>query len=270
MEGAIARLRSLGYEPPLDPQRVGLYTFDPHGRRVRAAERPVQPADVEACPERFSPDAALRPLLADRVLPTVASILGLGEIAYHAMLRPVYALFDLPQPVCVPREGYTVLAAPEVQALARFGVRLEEVLSEGFDPGQAMERLFPTPLRERFNRVGRAVDADLAALRDPVSEIDPSLEEAWNATQGAASHALKRLEARAVRALAARQGLSAGLLQRIRNAVLPRGRPQERVFPLPHFINRHGPGVPARILSEGGLDGSFHGVMIWEEDDEDA
>jgi uncharacterized protein YllA (UPF0747 family) len=79
--------------------------------------------------------------------------------------------------------------------------------------------------------------------------------------------AIDRLERRALRAGLAKHGLSLGAFQRLRNSLLPRKRPQERVFPLPHFINRHGPGFVDRLLSLTELDNHYHRVVTWEDDD---
>lgn len=267
LEAVAGRLRDAGYEPALDPERAGLYTFDEAGHRVRVAGRSVRPSDIAAQPERFSPDAGLRPLLADAVLPIVASVLGPGEIAYHAMLRPLYDRFELPQPVVVPREGYTLVARAEADLLARLSSSAREMLAERFDPGEMLGRLLPASLARGFASAQGAFEKELAALHEALSAIDPGLEAARQAAVGGAAGAIERLKARTVRALAARQGISAGGLQRVRNALLPRGRPQERVFPLIHFVNRYGSGFLPALLAAGGVAPGFHGIIVPEEGD---
>jgi uncharacterized protein YllA (UPF0747 family) len=83
LEKTAAELREAGYSPPLAPaQAGGLYTFDATGRRVRVTDSLSHLLAVDEHPERYSPDAALRPLFADSLLPVLASVLGPGEIAY--------------------------------------------------------------------------------------------------------------------------------------------------------------------------------------------
>jgi len=268
LEEAATRLQGLGYEPALEPSRVGLYTFDEAGRRVRVAGRPVRSSDILARPERFSPDAALRPLLADAVLPIVASVLGPGEIAYHALLRPVYDRLGLPQPAIVPREGYTIVDRVQADRLAALGLDSREMLAERFDPQEALERLLSADLAQRFDRAERTVEEGLIALRDPLSSIDPGLEAARRAAASRAAGAIARLKERAMRALAARHGVSMGDLQRVRNAFLPRGRPQERVLPLTHFLNEYGPRFLEALRAAGGVEPGAHGIMTVEATDD--
>ncbi len=59
-------------------------------------------------------------------------------------------------------------------------------------------------------------------------------------------------------------GLSKGEVQMLRNDLLPRGRLQERVFPLPHFLSRHGPGLLEAIFGAGDLDDFSHHVLSME------
>lgn len=268
LAGAAARLRSAGYEPALSSERAGgLYTVDNTGRRIRVTDPSSHLAAVEEHPERYSPDAALRPLLADVTLPIVASVLGPGEIAYHALLKPLYSLFSIPQPLLFPRGSYTVLSRAEAGLIARCGVNLGDLLSEAFTVEGAFRSLAPPGLQERFAAVRAAISTDLDPLRPFVAALDPSLERSWEGAHTASLRALDRLESRALRAALAQQGLSPGALQRLRNAVLPRGRPQERAFPLPHFINKYGPGFIDRLFSAGELDDFSHSVITWDDDD---
>lgn len=130
-----------------------------------------------------------------------------------------------------------------------------------------MRSLAPPGLQERFAEAREAIIEDLTSLRSVVALLDPSLERSWEGTRAASLRAVDRLESRALRAASAKHGLSAGTFQRLRNAILPRGRPQERVFPLPYFINRHGPRFVERLFSAGELDNFSHCVVTWEDDD---
>jgi bacillithiol biosynthesis cysteine-adding enzyme BshC len=198
------RLVAEGYEPALTSEQAGeLYTFDAGGFRVRVDDPQAHLDEVTAHPERYSTDAALRPLFADALLPVIVSVLGPGEIAYQAMLKPLYELFDLPQ---------------------------------------------------------------LAPLRSYLHDIDPSLVRTWEQTLANSMRNLDKLEERAFRARMSQMGFSKGDLRTLQNALLPRGRLQERVFPLPHFINRHGWQFIDEIFSAGELERFGHCVLTIEDE----
>ena len=267
LEAAAASLREAGYEPVLSPQRAGrLYTLDSDGHRIRVEDPSTHLASVREVPERYSADAALRPLLADTLFPVVASVLGPGEIAYHAMLRPLYALFELPQPLVFPRKSCTVIAKDQVELISRCGASATAILSGGFDAKQCLRDLASGQLQVPFADARQAITRAMDPLRAPLEGLDPGLEKTWQQTRDASLRRLDDLERRAVRAELARRGLSAGLLQRLQNVLRPRGRPQERVFPLPHFINRHGASFVDTLFSIGEMGGFGHQLIAPEEE----
>lgn len=268
LDVAATTVRAAGYSPALSSQRVGgLYVIDDLGKRVRVTDSLSHLPLVDEHPERYSPDVALRPLLADALLPVIASVLGPGEIAYHAMLKPLYALFSLPQPIAFPRESFTVITRAEADLITRFKTSVSAILSGEFSSTEAKRALAPSSLEKGFVDARAAITEDFTPLGPLVEALDPSLVRSWEATRAAALRALDQLEDRALRANLAKHSLSLGALQQLRNSILPRGRLQERVFPLPHFINRHGPTFVDRLVSLAELDNSHHRVLTWEDDD---
>jgi len=267
LEAAAASLREAGYGPVLSPQKAGrLYTLGSDGHRIRVEDPSAHLASVREVPERYSADAALRPLLADTLFPVVASVLGPGEIAYHAMLRPLYALFELPQPLVFPRKSCTVIGKDQVELISRCGTSAAAILSGGFDAKQCLRDLASGELQAPFADARKAITRALEPLRAPLEGLDPGLERTWQQTRDTSLRRLDDLERRAVRAELARRGLSAGLLQRLQNALRPRGRPQERVFPLPHFINRHGASFVDTLFSIGEMGDFSHRLITLEEE----
>ncbi|WP_027482182.1 bacillithiol biosynthesis cysteine-adding enzyme BshC, partial [Deinococcus pimensis] len=123
IEEAAGRLERLGFEPQLRRPEGATNLFleceDGQRRLLRVdgrtlhADRSYTAEDVLAIlasdPTRVTPAAGLRPVVQDSVLPTVAFVVGPGEIAYGAQLREVYALHGLPQPLLWPRLSVTWL-----------------------------------------------------------------------------------------------------------------------------------------------------------------
>jgi bacillithiol biosynthesis cysteine-adding enzyme BshC len=278
LDDVAQRLAAADYAPALTSEQAGfLYTFDEAGRRVRVQDPQAHVARAASCPERYSTDAALRPLLADAALPVVASVLGPGEIAYQAMLRPLYDLFELPQPLLYPRQSYTILSGQEADRLASYQMGLRDVLAEQLDLDLALSNLVPAQEREYFEAARQGVERALSPLRSYVEGVDPGLARTWAQTVYYATRSLAKLEQRALKARTSQLGFSKGDLRRLQNALLPRGRPQERVLPLAHFMNRHGPGFidamfsiaamsPIAAMCEAGKLGDFsHHVVALED-----
>jgi hypothetical protein len=83
------------------------------GFRTAHDAEPMALADVHALyaaqPEAFSPNALLRPLYQDALLPTAVYVAGPSEIAYYAQLLPVYERFGMEMPLIYPRKSVTLI-----------------------------------------------------------------------------------------------------------------------------------------------------------------
>ncbi len=121
---AAGRIAQLGHklQVPLRSDRLSLFHGRPRRFRVRASAAGFQIAqDAEpishsellalyaAQPETFSPNALLRPLYQDALLPTAAYVAGPSEIAYYAQLLPVYERFGMQMPLIHPRKSVTLI-----------------------------------------------------------------------------------------------------------------------------------------------------------------
>src|SRR5690606_32561824 len=66
---------------------------------------------VKREPEDFSPNALLRPVVQDYMLPTAAFIGGPAELAYLAQSAVLYQALLRRMPLVLPRAGFTLLDA---------------------------------------------------------------------------------------------------------------------------------------------------------------
>jgi bacillithiol synthase len=101
---------SIKAETGLRPLRTGLgeraLFFLKRGRRVlplpEVYGRELK-HKLRVDPLSLSPNAALRPLVQDSILPVAAVVLGPSEWRYHRQLRPVFDLLEVPFPPACPR-----------------------------------------------------------------------------------------------------------------------------------------------------------------------
>ena len=234
-------LRAAGYRAPLDPAAAGMpFRVAADGTRVRVADAAAELRRGAVDPTALSADAALRPIFADALLPNLAHVVGAGELSYHAMLKPLYALFGVAQPAVLPRRSLTFLTEGEAAALDRYGVAVREALAGAVHPGAATARLLDAGDAADFERTAAGIRAAFEPLAERVSAVDPGLARTWQRSREHALRGLTRLRSRTGRAVLARRGYSRAALHRLLNQLRPRGRPQERVFPVPHFLARFG------------------------------
>jgi bacillithiol biosynthesis cysteine-adding enzyme BshC len=262
-------LRAAGYEPAaLSPETGKPFFFDESGRRVRAA-RPGEHADaVMEHPERYSADVLLRPLMADSILPTLAHVLGPGEFAYHAYMKPLYELLGMRQPLLFPRKSYTVLRSVEEDRLKLYHRTAEDVLRGRGAGGEAFSEVLPDRGRLLFDEARAGIEEAIAPLGRFVEEVDPNLMKTHQRLESNAKRALDVLRDRAVRSLMSRSGLSKGEYRRLANIIMPKGRLQERVYPLPFVLALAGRGFLDAVIEAGELLDFSHVLITVEADGE--
>ncbi len=202
------RLEQARLALPLDPRTQGAwFALDPAtGARTR-----LEPG--ESCPPGhwLSPGAALRPLMQQRLLPdTRAVVLGPAERAYWRLAEPLWERVGLDCPRIVARPS-----AFAVPAGARLAVEDLEPLRQGDWSAFASAAALPSAAL-RLDLDGRGAWGEALTRR---------LEEEVQR----ARVRLARLDRRHRRDLAAaRFGQDP---ERLRQALYPLGRPQERVLP---------------------------------------
>ncbi len=92
-------------------------------------------AILDAEPERLSPNALLRPVFQDSILPTAAYVGGPSEVAYFAQSQVLYErILGRTTPV-LPRLSATLVEPAVADLLARYDVSLPDVIQSALkDP----------------------------------------------------------------------------------------------------------------------------------------
>jgi len=102
---------------------------------------------IHSEPENFSPNALLRPVVQDFLLPTVAYIGGPSEISYFAQSEVLYRNLLGRMPVMLPRAGFTVVDTKAQRLLKQYGLEVEDVW---VGPQELRKRLSKASLPEKY------------------------------------------------------------------------------------------------------------------------
>ena len=179
---------------------------------------------------------------------------GPGELRYLALTPPVYERLEIPRQRPLPRWSGVIVEPRVDRVLEKFGVSLAELSAP---PGALEARLvrsqLPSAVVEALGRLRAALDEGYGVLEQAAGEIDPTLTRPAQAARQQAIGGTQEIEKKLVHHLKRRQETELGQLARVRTAVFPNGKPQERVFTVAPFLARYGPG----LLTE--LSDSFEG-----------
>ncbi len=180
-----AAMQNMGYSPPLPVDEAArtlvFYLQEGCRYRIRREDDSLVLEDarqrfgkrelldmVEAHPERFSPAAALRPIVQAAILPVCVYVAGGGELAYHLQLRKLFAHCRQTMPLLLPRAAATLMKSSGEKVLARLSIDPMRLLSENWD--------WETVEKEALAHVAEQADA-FATFRERLKRAEADLEE---------------------------------------------------------------------------------------------
>lgn len=222
-----------GYSALLTPEAAAACLFLTPER----AREKLEPAEalaraaalVDERPEALSPNVVLRPLVADTVLPTIASVLGPGELSYFSQIATIYPRLGLETPVTIDRLSVTLLP-PELLDVAR-GLDLlpRDLLG---DPVEALrrwyERQLPPELTLALEETRLGLARALDQLREPARSFDPSLVQMIDSALEKTLFQQERLAEGVFKKIKQKRELQRPRLKHLPDFLLPRQKPQER------------------------------------------
>lgn len=186
-------------------------------------------ADAEA----FSPNAALRPVVQDAALPTVAYVAGPSELVYHAQIGALYEHFGVFRPIVAPRPS-AVLIEPRVPRLAdKMGIAVADVLIGGSAAihEAAARAADATALRPRATAALDAVSAQLDVLDALAIETgDAGVVRTVGKMRESFDVGRARLGERLDELVLKRGETITSQARKLDAALFPNGEPQERVL----------------------------------------
>jgi bacillithiol biosynthesis cysteine-adding enzyme BshC len=202
-------------------------------------------------PQRLSPNVLLRPVVERTLLPTVAYVGGPGELRYLELTPPLYQQLDVPRQLPIPRWSGLMVEPRVDRVLAKFEATVEELLR----PGGALEaRVLRTQLpreaAEALHRLRATLEHEYGVIARAAAEVDPTIERPVQTALHQALSGARDVEKRLLQHLKKREETEVGQIVRARTALLPLGRPQERVLTTAPFLARYGPEVLDLLRSE--------------------
>jgi bacillithiol biosynthesis cysteine-adding enzyme BshC len=209
----------------------------PTGERRYSAEELIGRA------EQLSPNALLRPVVQDYVLPTVAYVGGPAELAYMAQSQVLYRELLGRMPVMVSRSGFTLLDARTAKLMERYGLAVPAFFhgEDGVRDAIA-HKLVPPELTQEFSNARLTISHSVERLREHLSAFDATLADASGKSLAKIDYQLSKMERKTARETLRRNeraGADAGYMSGL---IFPDKHLQERYYSILPFLARHGVG----------------------------
>jgi bacillithiol biosynthesis cysteine-adding enzyme BshC len=212
---------------------------------------------LEAAPERISPNALLRPVFQDVILPVTAYVGGPAEVAYFAQSAVIYErVLGRVTPV-LPRLSATLIE-PEIGAvMAQHEVSLPDAMRPAEELAQRLgARAMPIEAKRRLAAAGNALDEALTAAEEYLGTLDAGLGKSAEVSASKMRYQMDRLRRLAATFELQKEGSLKKHAEAMTLHLFPEGHPQERVVAGVWFVagfeGRGGSaaGLIARLVDE--------------------
>lgn len=241
-------------------KRLGLRR---HGAEYGQNGRTFTADELAGRAASLSPNALLRPVVQDSMLPTVAYIGGPAEVAYLAQSQPIYEKVLGRQPVAVPRAGFTVLDAGSAERMERYGLQLADFLAgEEALREKVAARLVPPGLHEAVRGAAARVDEAVGGLKRELLAFDPTLAKALERSTKKIHHQMEKMQAKTGRETLRRDARARAEAASLYGLVYPERHLQERLYSFLPLAAQHGWELVDRVYDAVQIDCSDHRVMV--------
>lgn len=227
-----------------------------NGRRFTSAELMDRAASL-------SPNALLRPVVQDSMLPTAAYVGGPAEIAYLAQSEPIYRLLLGRMSVPMPRGSFTLLDERSQKLLSRYGLTLadffhgEEALRE-----RVSSRLVPPALNQALRSTVSAVEGAVDRLRADMLAFDPTLAASLDRSARKIRYQFGKMERKVGREALQRNTRAARDAASLYGLVYPERHLQERLYSILPFMAKHGLDLAEHLYDAIQLDCPDHRLLV--------
>lgn len=195
--------------------------------------------ELEAHPERFSPNVIMRPLFQEKVLPNLAYIGGGGELAYWLERKEQFAHFGLNFPMLIRRSSLMWLDRGTVKKMNKLELSVNdlfietEALLKQFVKSQSDNELTIAEEKQQLEQLFQSI---AAKARD----IDPTLAKAIEAEYTRQAKSVDNLEGRLMRAEKQKHETALNQIRNLKEKLFPNNGLQERYDNFLSFYQRQG------------------------------
>jgi bacillithiol biosynthesis cysteine-adding enzyme BshC len=223
-----------------------------HGGEFFVGERKIPAAELlketERCPERFSANVLLRPVVQDYLLPTLCYIGGPAEIAYFAQIEVVYRKLAGRLTPVVPRIFATLVEPRQAKLLDRYQLSLSD-LFQGPEKTRELvgSRALPDSILKSFDSAAEHLEKALVLIQGPLEKLDKTLLDAAENAGAKMRYQLQGVRDKAARAETRKNTEVMRHADELVTALYPNKDLQERGVGAVYFLLKYGRGIVEQI-----------------------
>jgi bacillithiol biosynthesis cysteine-adding enzyme BshC len=215
---------------------------------VTSGHRKWTTEELAAQAEHLSPNALLRPVLQDYLMPTAAYAGGPAELAYFAQSQVLYKALLGRQPVAFPRAGFTLLDPRAAKRLTKYRLNPQDLMTRAdVLTGRIASQLVPPPLHARLQQTRNDVSATLDLLSEELQRFDVSLAAALESSRRKIEYQVGKIARKTATQILAKDEQARRDAESLHGLVFPENHLQERLYSFVPLIAKFGPDLIQQV-----------------------
>lgn len=205
--------------------------------------------ELKNYPEKFSPNAVLRPIYQESILPNIAYIGGNAEIMYWLELKNLFKKINLPFPILVPRNSMLLLPEKSFKKLEKLDLSIGDYF-QNFDKVVKDKLLKNNAILAEINSTKNTLESQFQILKNEAAKTDVTF---GNLVEAEETRQLKSFNRMKKRLLRAEKIKNSEVLQRMEQLFLdihPGKTWQERVYNFSTFYGEFGAQFLSHIYEQ--------------------
>ncbi|MFC7358173.1 bacillithiol biosynthesis cysteine-adding enzyme BshC [Jejudonia soesokkakensis] len=269
----IKALLQAGYSEQVHPREINLF-YVTEGIRERIIEKQekfyVNETDLvftkdeifkelNRHPERFSPNALLRPLYQEVILPNICYVGGGGELAYWFQLKAYFEGVNVPFPIVLLRNSAILVPAKLSEKLKKLDVSITELFQKQHELKTNVTKKL-SEVKIDFSAQKELLEAQFKDLYTLANKTDASFMGAVAAQEKKQKNGLDHLEKRLLKAQKRKLADQLDRLTQLQDSLFPGQSLQERNTNFSEFYLPYGEDLFKKLKQQ--LDPLSHEFSI--------
>lgn len=235
------QLEDLGFKKQVNPREINLFYLKDNLRERIVFEDNVYKVlntsiqfteeeilhEIESKPENFSPNAVMRPLYQEVILPNLAYIGGGGELAYWLQLKDMFNFNNVAFPILVLRNSALIIDRGTQNKIDK----LELDVNQLFLPTNELVNLYVkdnASINLDLQEEEKSLETIYQNIVNKAEKIDKSLQPMILSELKKNIKALKNIESRLVKAEKQKEETVVNQIKNIKSKLFPQDSLQER------------------------------------------
>ncbi len=213
--------------------------------------------ELKEYPERFSPNVVLRPVFQEFILPNVAFIGGGGELAYWLELKNVFKFSEVPFPVLVLRNSFTIVSKKVSTQISKLLFKPSDFFMSADEVKNILVKRESGLLLD-LNKQKAAIKSSYRDMRIIANAVDITLSKHIDSLEEKALKKIEALEGKLLKAEKKKYDAQIRQIQKVKHSLFPEGSLQERVDNMLPFYAKWGSDFIQQLYNHSNsIDASF-------------